>query len=195
MDKENQIDGVKDTVSEKEAQKKNGTGISLKAKLVAAAIGALAVLLAILIPILVKDSVEKKVRKAFETYVGVFVTGDIDADKVKWKKYYPAEVEEEIGNWAHESLAPSSFFAPGDYDYKIMAITQLDGSDSDELVQELVEDFYRYHNFSIKTADLKISKAYLVIIRNYSGQGPALGYALVVKVNGKYGVYSLANEM
>ena len=62
MDKENQIDGVKDTVSEKEAQKKNGTGISLKAKLVAAAIGALAVLLAILIPILVKDSVEKKVR-------------------------------------------------------------------------------------------------------------------------------------
>ena len=201
MEKNNRSDEVKDNTSESEIQKKNKTqekaeksaGVSLKTKLLAAAIGALAVLLAILIPIIVKTSVEKKVKKAFETYVKVFVTGDMDADDVKWKKYYPEEVADDVLNWAEDRADSGVPFA--DYDYKIMAVTKLSGSDNAELVQDLVEDFYRYHDFSIKITDLEISNAYLVIVRNYSGKGPALDYALVVKVNGSYGVYSLANEM
>ena len=201
MDKNNRNGEIKDNSFESETLKKDEAqgkaekpaGVSLKTKLLAAAIGALAVLLAILIPMIVKASVEKKVKKAFETYVGVFVTGDIDADDVKWKKYYPKEVEDDVLNWAEDRADSGAPFT--DYDYKIMAVTQLSGSDNAELVQDLVEDFYRYHDFSIKITDLEISKGYLVIVRNYSGKGPALDYALVVKVNGSYGVYSLANEM
>lgn len=201
MDKNNRNSEVKDTAAESETQKKGGVhdkaekqaGISLKTKLLAAAIGALAVLLAILIPIIVKAYTEKKVKKAFETYVGVFVTGDMDADDVKWKKFYPKEAADGVLNWAEDRADSGTPFA--DYDYKIMAVTKLSGSDNAEMIQGLVEDFYRYHDFNIKITDLEISKAYLVIVRNYSGKGPALDYALVVKVNGSYGVYSLANEM
>ncbi len=201
MDKKDPNSEIKVTASEAEGQKKNeapGTakkpaGVSLRTKLLAAAAGALAVLLAILIPIIVNASVEKKVKKAFDTYVGVFVTGDISADDVRWRKYYPEEAEEEVLEWAKEKAGSGASLS--DYDYKIMAVTRLSGGDNAELVQDLVEEFYRYHDFSIKITDLKISKAYLVIIRNYSGKGPALDYALVVKVNGSYGVYSLANEI
>lgn len=147
-----------------------------------------AVVIAVLALALTNLLTKNKVTKAFETYVQVFVTGEKAADGIKWRKYYPKEIEDDVEAWAKERAERIAF---REYDYKILSVTKLDGDDNDKLVVDLVEHFYETHDFSIKTRDLIITDAYLMLVREDSKGVPVLTYVFVAKVNGNYGVYSM----
>lgn len=180
--------------SKQEGQKKEpkgNAGTSKSVKLLAIVAAAVVLLLAILIPTLVNAMEKAKVKKAVETYVEVFITGDTDPDDVKWRKYYPKEVEDDFLDWAEDQYDYYDDYDMFDsrYKYKILSITKLKGDDNIKMFEDQIESFFEYRDCRIRSRDLKISKGFILIIRDESSRTPILNYVLVAKVNGKYGVY------
>ena len=152
---------------------------------------AVVLLLILVIPAIVKASEESKVKKSFETFFSVFVTGDKDPEDVKWRNFYPKDVEDDIEDWAIDRYDYMDDYNMFDSraEYTVLSITALKGSDNISMFEDLVEDFFEDADCRIRSKDLKISKCYVVLIRDDSSRDPELGYVLVAKVNGSYGVY------
>lgn len=170
------------------------SGLSLDPKFLAA-VGVAAVLFLILvIPAVLKTAEESKVKKAIKTYVEVFVTGDTDPEDVKWRKYYPKDVEDDFEDWASERydyLDDNKGFEKR-FDYKILSITGLKGDQNIEMYEDIIENFFDSRNCRIRSKNLKISKCYLVWLRDDSDRDSVMRVVLVAKVNGSYGVYTFS---
>lgn len=158
-----------------------------------AAVAVAAVLFLILvIPAIAKTAEESKVKKAIKTYVEVFVTGDTDPEDVKWRKYYPKDVEDDFTDWASERydyLDDNKGFEKR-FDYKIMSITGLKGDQNIEIYENTIKNFFDARECRIRSKNLKISKCYLVWLRDDSERDSVMRAVLVAKVNGSYGVYT-----
>lgn len=171
---------------------KGSAGLPVSPKILAIAAAVVVLLLIILIPNIAKASENAKVKKAIKTYVEVFVTGETDPDDVKWRKYYPKDVEDDFEDWAEDRYDYLDDYDRFDsrYDYKVLSVTKLKGDNNIAMFEDLIKDFFDSRGCRIKNKDLKISKCYIVIIRDDSSRTSSLQYVLVAKVNGKYGVYS-----
>lgn len=171
---------------------KGSAGLPVSAKIVAIVAAVIVLLLIILIPNAVKASENAKVKKAIETYVEVFITGDTDPDDVKWRKYYPKDVEDDFLDWAEDRYDYLDDYDGFDnrYEYKVLSITKLKGEENIEMFEDQIKYFFDSKDCRIRSKDLKISKCYVVIIRDDSSRTPELSFVLVAKVNGKYGVYA-----
>lgn len=171
---------------------KGSAGLSVSPKVLAIVAAVVVLLLIILIPNIMNASEKSKVKKAIETYVEVFITGDTDPDDVKWRKYYPKDVEDDFLDWAedrYDYLDDYDGFNSR-YEYKVLSITKLKGDENIEMFEDLIKDFFDSKDCRIRSKDLKISKCYIVIIRDDSSRTSELSFVLVAKVNGKYGVYA-----
>ncbi len=168
---------------------------AIKEKLDAKAIAVIAVvavvLLAILIPCIAGGIKNGKIKKSVKTYVQVFY-GDKKAKDVKWTRYYPKVFEKEVEKWAkgYEDYID----ADDADDFKVLSITKINSDDFGDTVEDAVTEFFNYSVSSYKEVDeddvddLKISDAYLVITQMDDGDAK-IDMWLVVKVNGRYGVY------
>ena len=180
------------------SEPKNPTKLPVEPK-VLAIIGCVVVLLLIfLIPALAKSSTEGKVKKALKVYIQVFETGEKDPDDIKWRKYYPKFIEDDVEDWAEDLYdSRDRYDAFDDMEYKILSITKLSGKDTVKQLQELVEDYGSY-TFDLRKSDiknLKVSAGYIIIFRDDSGRDPEFYSALVLKVNGRYGVYGVLSKI
>lgn len=177
-------------------QKKESTGLKLDSKVIAIAAVVVVLLLIILIPNIVKGATQGKAKKAVKTYVQVFLSGEKRDKDVKWTKYYPKDFERALEDWAEEYADRMSF---DDVDnYKVLSVTKLSGKDVKGLLEDQVERFFKYQVESysgkeIKDRDidnLKISNAYIVTTKFEYDRDMRVVSWLVIKVNGRYGVYS-----
>lgn len=171
---------------------KSGLPVSPKTLGIAVAAAVVVLLLIILIPNIVKASEEAKVKKAIKTWVQVFVTGEKDPDDIKWRKYYPKDVEDDFEDWAEDRYDYLDDYNGFDkrYEYKVLSITKLKGDANIDMFEDQIEYFFDSKDCRIRSKDLKISKCYVVIMRDDSSRTSELQFVLVAKVNGKYGVYT-----
>lgn len=176
-------------------QKKGLAGLKLDAKVIALAAVVVVLLLIILVPALARAATEGKAKKAVKTYVQVFMSGDKRDKDVKWSKYYPKDFEREVEDWAEEFADNRSF--EDVENYKVLSVTKVSGKDVKGLLEDEVESFFQgqvsyYSGKGIKDRDiddLKISKAYIVTTQFEYDRDMQVMYWLVIKVNGRYGVY------
>lgn len=178
-----------------DGQKKGLGNLKLDSKMIAIIAVVAFVVLVILIPAIVRGAAEGKAKKAVKTYVQVFLSGDKDADDVKWKKFYPKDLEREVEDWAEE-YADNMSLEDVEH-YKVLSVTKISGKDVDKILEEKVESFFTgqvssYSGDEIEKRDLrdlKVSKAYLVTTKfEYDGDVGVVDW-LVIKVSGRYGVY------
>lgn len=178
-----------------DGQKKGLGNLKLDSKMIAIIAVVAVVVLVILIPAIVRGAAEGKAKKAVKTYVQVFLSGDKDADDVKWKKFYPKDLEREMEDWA-EDQADSRSFEDVEH-YKVLNVTKISGKDVDKILEDVAESFFlgKEGIESRDLRDLKVSKGYLVTTQfEYDGDVGVVDW-LVIKVNGRYGVYGSWNIM
>lgn len=178
-----------------DGQKKGTAGLNLDAKVIALAAVVVVLLLIILVPNIAKAATEGKAKKAVKTYVQVFLSGDKRDKDVKWTKYYPKDFERALEDWAEE-LADRMSFEDVE-NYKVLSVAKVSGKDVKGLLEDKVESFFQgqvssYSGKEIKDRDidnLKISKAYIITTQFEYDRDVTVAYWLVIKVNGRYGVY------
>lgn len=176
-------------------QKKGIAGLKLDAKVIALAAVVVVLLLIILIPNLVKAVPEGRAKKAVKTYVQVFLSGEKRDNDVKWTKFYPKDFDRELEDWAEEYADRMSF--ENVEKYKVLSVTKLSGKDVKGLLEDEVESFFKsqvsyYSGKEIKDRNidgLKVSKAYIVTTKFEYDRDVQVVSWLVIKVNGRYGVY------
>ncbi|MCH5340430.1 MAG: hypothetical protein J1E01_03080 [Acetatifactor sp.] len=176
-------------------QKKGPAGLKLDAKVIALAAVVVLLLLIILVPNLAKAVPEGKAKKAVKTYVQVFLSGDKRDNDVKWTKFYPKDFDRQLEDWAEEYADRMSF--EDVENYKVLSVTQISGKDVKGILEDEVESFFKgqvsyYSGKEIKDRDidaLKISKAYIVTTKFEYDRDVQVVSWLVIKVNGRYGVY------
>lgn len=172
-----------------DGQKKGLGNLKLDSKMIAIIAVVAVVVLVILIPAIVRGAAEGKAKKAVKTYVQVFLSGDKDADDVKWKKFYPKDLEREMEDWA-EDQADSMSFEDVEH-YKVLDVTKISGKDVNKLLEDVAESFFlgKEGIESRDLRDLKVSKGYLVTTQFEYDRDLVVESWLVIKVNGRYGVY------
>ena len=187
-----------------DGQKKGLGNLKLDSKMIAIIAVVAVVVLVILIPAIARGVAEGKAKKAVKTYVQVFLSGDKDADDVKWKKFYPKDLEGEVEDWAegyYDYIDDYDNFEDVEH-YKVLSVTKLSGKEFDELLEDRVSSFFRGSQFSGFSGeeiekrdirDLKISKAYIVTTQFEYNRKSRVTQWLVIKVNGRYGVYDYDN--
>ena len=158
-------------------------------------IAAVAVVVLVILIASIAGSGTGKAKKAVKTYVQVFLSGDKRDNDVKWTKYYPKNFERELEDWAEE-LADRSSFEDVE-NYKVLSVTKVSGKDVKGMLEDRVESFFKgqvssYSGKTIKDRDindLKISNAYIVTTKFEYDRDVRIVSWLVIKVNGRYGVY------
>lgn len=174
-------------------------GLKLDSKMIAIIAVVAVVVLVILIPAIARGAAEGKAKKAVKTYVQVFLSGEKDAGDVKWKKFYPKDLEGEVEDWAEErydNIDENDNFKDVDH-YKVLGVTKISGKDVNKLLEDAEESFLLGKG-GIKSRDLrdlKVSKGYLVTTQFKYGRDLVVESWLVIKVNGRYGVYGSWNIM
>lgn len=178
-----------------DGQKKGLAGLKLDAKVIALAAVVVVLFLIILVPNLAKAATEGKAKKAVKTYVQVFLSGDKRDNDVKWTKFYPKDFDRQLEDWA-EGYADRMSFEDVE-NYKVLSVTKISGKDVKGLLEDEVENFFKsqvsyYSGKEIKDRDidnLKVSKAYIVTTKFEYDRDVQVVSWLVIKVNGRYGVY------
>lgn len=188
---------VQDVQPQDSHQEKGNGNLKLDSKRIAIIAVAVVIILLILIPAIATGAAEGKAKKAVKTYVQVFLSGDKKDNDVKWRKFYPKDLEREVEDWAEE-YADNRSFEDVEH-YKVLNVTKLSGKDVVKILEEDVESFFlgqvsSYSGDDIEKRDLrdlKVSKAYLVTTKfEYDGDVVVEEW-LVIKVNGRYGVYNM----
>lgn len=153
---------------------------SLEIPVIALGAAALVVLI-ILISLIAGSAQNGNVKKALMAYTE-------DPEDVHWEKFYPNDIADAIDDYvkAHRELRTENY---EDADIKILGIEKLGGKSKDLLV-EAVMQFVDNYNADMRKRDVKVSNGYMVTFMTSDDGDDALGVALVIKTNGRYGVYN-----
>lgn len=179
-----------------EQQQKGSGGLKMDSKMMGIIAAAVVVVLVILIAA-IAGSGAGKAKKAVKTYVKVFISGEKKANDVKWTKYYPKDFDRELDDWA-DAYAKSRKSSFEDVEkYKVLSVTKLSGKEIADILEEGVEAFFTsevtyYSEKKIESRDLrdvKVSKGYLVVTEYEYDGDLCVVYWIVIKANGRYGVY------
>lgn len=173
-------------------------GLKLDSKMMGI-IAAVVVVLVVLI-VAIAGSGTGKAKKAVKTYIQVFLTGEKRDNDVKWTKFYPKDFDRELEDWAEKTADSVSKFKDVE-GYKVLSVTKVGGKDMKKILEDYVDDFFTgevsyMSGKEIKDRDLKdlkVSKGYLVTTQFEYDRKLQVNTWLVIKVNGKYGVYNVRN--
>lgn len=140
------------------------------------------VVLIILISLIAGAAQNSKVKKALMAYAE-------DPEDVRWEKFYPNDIADAIDDYVkdYRGLRSASY---EDADIKILGVEKLGGKSKDLLI-EAVMQFVDNYNADMRKRDIKVSKGYMVTFLTSDDGDEALGVALIIKTNGRYGVYNL----
>lgn len=181
-----------------EQQQKGSGGLKMDSKMMGIIAAAVVVVLVILIAA-IAGSGAGKAKKAVKTYIQVFMTGEKRDNDVKWTKFYPKDFDREVEDWAEKQADSVSKFKDVE-GYKVLSVAKLSGKDMTKVLEDYVDDFFTgdvsyMSGKEIKDRDLKdlkVSKGYLVTTQFEYDRKLYVYDWLVVKVNGKYGVYDIS---
>ena len=147
------------------------------------------IILAVAVPFLSGKIVESKVKKAVATLIQV-VTREKKAKSVKWEKFYPDEIAEVFGT---EMAALDDIEIDmddiGTQIYEYAGMLRISGKENKKLLEEFVLEFAEEMDADLRKNDIKVSKGYLVLYRYEDDGEEGFLYAVVAKVNGRYGAY------
>lgn len=121
---------------------------------------------------------ESKVKDAYKAYVK-----SSTGQEINWKKYYPEELAE--GMKERFEAVPDDMFDEDLPKIKILSVTKL-SSAADGMLEDMVLDLWRMVRADVPAKGLKISGGYVLLLET-DGK---VGWAVVAKVNGKYGLYA-----
>ena len=119
-----------------------------------------------------RHKAKKAVREMLEGIAG---------DDVDWEEYYPEDLAEEI-----EDRDNSEDIELED----IISVTRLGGKENRDVLEELVENYADIYDCDADDFDIS-GKGYMVTCRIDWDGDTDFCCAVVVKVDGKYGIYSL----
>lgn len=144
------------------------------------------IILAVAIPFASGKIAESKAKKAVATLSQV-VSREKKAKSVDWEKFYPDELAEAFGAVMAELDDIEIDTDAKMHEYN--GVIKLSGKENKKLVEEFVLEFAEDMDVDWGKNDIKVSKAYFVLCRCEEYGDEYFSYAVVAKVNGRYGVY------
>ncbi|MCM1386629.1 MAG: hypothetical protein NC231_04825 [Bacillus sp. (in: Bacteria)] len=173
---------------------KNGRQIPFKIIIPAAAVICVILLLVIILPTPLGKS---KAKKACKEVVENMFTGDEEF----FEKYYPEEFAEVLYEYYSINSETNKGAINEDdikVDAEVKSVTPINVKKNKTTLRKRVKEYFEEVLEEVDVSDMKISKAYLVKVKmdiNYSDESEKdTVSALVLKIDGKYGVYFFCED-
>ncbi len=109
-----------------------------------------------------------------------------DADEIDFEKLFPEEIADAYYDYIREYMKTGGNYSAQFDEINICGITEIKGRDAAEWMEDIVMEFIEILDADLQKKDVNISKGYMVLFQD---EDKDVYSALVVKVNGKYGMY------
>ena len=164
------------------------------------AVGVIALILIVVAAVAIAGAAGRsKAKKAVVRFGEILSLGtDINKNDVLdyYEKCYPQEyydvVEEEFKDADNESSYMKKYWGKNKgITLEIISVTSIKDSESVDMFLDEVKTVFNKRNVKLKAKDIDVSSAYLVLGRmDLDSKSDVMSF-LVLKVNGKYGVYGI----
>lgn len=151
-------------------------------------------LLILIISSIVRGAPERKAEKAFERCLEASCEPDAD-----WEKMYPDEIAKQMENQMLNIWDNMDKSVQKEYQEKlreelekmeIIPVGRVKGKECQEWLEEMVLDFAKEIDVDLSKKNIKVSEGYIVLTSEEDSMIPAI----LIKVNGRYGVYGFGDE-